>query len=110
MMGLAMSRAGAALLRALIARAQEEADRVLLVDIRSTDWHSLTFAGERHSITLRVAGPEGARVLARVTDGLEDHEFTLAGQIVADITVIDTVSTMADGSATTTIEALTVAE
>jgi hypothetical protein len=45
---IAMSKAGAALLRALLSRALVEPDRILLTDYRSSDWQSLTFVGERH--------------------------------------------------------------
>jgi hypothetical protein len=42
---LPMSKAGAALLRALLARALADRDRILLTEYRSTDWQSLTFIG-----------------------------------------------------------------
>jgi len=56
---IAMSAAAAGLLRALLARAAVERDRILLTELRSTDWQSLTFIGERHRIQLRVSGPAG---------------------------------------------------
>jgi hypothetical protein len=43
MMRLAISPAAAALLRALIARACADRDRILLTEVHSTDWQSLTF-------------------------------------------------------------------
>jgi hypothetical protein len=105
-----MSRVGAALLRALLARAAEVENRIRLVEIRSTDWQSLTFDGERHVITLRIDGAGAARTLERLTGGVEEHEFSIVGQIVADIVVVEPVVTEPDGSLTVTIEALTVAE
>ena len=60
MMKIAMSPAAGALLRALIARARADRNRILLTDAHSTDWQSLTFSGERHRIALRVTGPQFA--------------------------------------------------
>lgn len=54
---IAMSAAASALLRALIARAGVTSDRILLTEVHSTDWQSLTFMGERHRLQLRVTGP-----------------------------------------------------
>ena len=70
MMKLAMSTAAAGLLRALLARAGVDRNRILLSDFRSTDWNSLTFAGERHEITLRVPGPNAITVAALLIEGL----------------------------------------
>ncbi len=49
MMKLAMSPAAAGLLRALLGRAGLDRNRILLTEFRSTDWHSLTLAGEPSS-------------------------------------------------------------
>ena len=54
MMKLALSPAAAGLLRALVARAGINRDRILLTDFRSIDWQSLTFVGERHEMELRI--------------------------------------------------------
>ena len=62
MVRVAMSPAAAALLRALITRAGVSRDRILLTDIRSVDWRSLTFTGERHQIALRIPGPEASAI------------------------------------------------
>lgn len=105
-----MSSAASALLRALIARAGVPRDRILLSDAQSVDWRSLTFTGERHTLSLRVPGPESSRVVERMCDGLEDAEFSIPGIIVADIAVAGTPSRALDGSTRLTIEALTVSE
>ena len=110
MMKLAMSTAAAGLLRALLARAGVDRNRILLSDFRSTDWNSLTFAGERHEITLRIPGPGAVGVAALLIDGLEDADFTIPGQIVADITLAKPLEGQRDGSILIEIEALTVAE
>jgi len=110
MMKLAMSAAAAGLLRALLARAGVDRNRILLSDFRSTDWNSLTFAGERHEIALRIPGPRAAAVAALLVDGLEDADFAIPGQIVADIALARPPAPQPDGAVTLEIEALTVAE
>ena len=110
MMKLAMSTAAAGLLRALLARAGVDRNRILLSDFRSTDWNSLTFAGERHEITLRIPGPNARTIAALLIEGLEDADFAIPGQIVADITLAKLPVDQRDGSILIEIEALTVAE
>lgn len=109
MIGIAMSRAASGLLRALLRRTAERSDRILLTELQSQDWQSLTFSGERHTIRLRVTGSDAASIVRSLTSGLEDAEFSIPGQIVADIEVASAVSGP-DGSVSLTIEALTIAE
>lgn len=110
MMRIGMSPAAAGLLRALINRACIARDRILLTEFRSTDWHSLTFCGERHRFSLRLAPPDAGEIFRRVIEGLSDAEFAIPGHVVADITVAEEPRTEADGSIVLEIEALTVAE
>ena len=110
MMKLAISPAAAGLLRALLARAGVDRNRILLSDFRSTDWNSLTFAGERHEITLRIPGPDAATVATLLINGLEDADFAISGQIVADIGLARPLVGQMDGAILIEIEALTVAE
>ena len=110
MMKLAMSAAAAGLLRALLARAGVDRNRILLSYFRSSDWNSLTFAGERHEIALRIPGPDAAKIAALLIDGLEDADFVIPGQIVADIALARAPIAQADGAMMLEIEALTVAE
>ncbi len=110
MMKLALSPAAAGLLRALLARAGIDRDRILLTDFRSTDWQSLTFIGERHEMELRVPGPGADRLAERLIDGLKDAEFSIPGQIVADIGLERPSQTNADGSLSLFIEALTITD
>lgn len=105
---LPMSRAAAALLRALIARAGVGNDRILLIEVHSTDWQSLTFTGEQHRFVLAPAGPDAGEVLDRLTQGLEDAEFALRGHIVADIRAERLANDK--GSVEFAIEALTIAD
>jgi hypothetical protein len=110
MLKIAMSAAASGLLRALIARAGVPRDRILLTNLRSVDWQSLTFVGERHEISLRIAAPHSEAVVERMTHRLEDADFVIPGQIVADIAVASGPERTADGSTQLTIEALTIAE
>lgn len=107
---LAMSASAAGLVRALLSRAGKQRDRILLSECHSVDWQSLTFSGERHRLTLRFTGSEASEAVRRVCTGLGEAEFSIRGQIVADVAVEGAPSRKADGSISVTIEALTIAE
>lgn len=106
---IAMSPAASALLRCLTGRARVPRDRILLSDVYSVDWRSLTFTGERHELELRIPGPGPLLIVERMCAGLEDAEFSIPGIIVADIALAGEPAITPDGSATIRIEALTVA-
>ncbi len=110
MLRMALSRAASGLLRALLERIGDQRDRILLSEVQSVDWQSLTFAGERHLMRLRVPGPDAELIVGRFTSGIEDAEFSIPGHIVADIAVAGAPARAADGSITLEIEALTVDE
>lgn len=110
MIRLPMSAAAAGLLRALIARAGVPRDRILLTEIRSVDWQSLTLVGERHQLNLRIVGSGSADAAARMCADLEDAEFHIRGQIVADIALVGEPARAEDGSTSLTIDALTIAD
>lgn len=63
---MAMSSTASALLRALIARGGVPRDRILLSDVQTIDWQSLTFVGERHQFHLRVTGSDSSAVVERL--------------------------------------------
>ena len=108
MSGRGLSSAAAGLLRALVARSGATREQVLLGDVRSTEWRSLTFSGERHRIVLRITGPHAAVHAERLIHRLEDSEFSIPGVLVADIVVTEGSSQQRDGSVAVTLEALTV--
>lgn len=108
MIRVLMSSAAAALFRALLARAAVARERILLTDIQSVEWQSLTMVGERHEIGLRIPGPNAAAVAAQLCDGLPDAEFSIPGEIVADIVVASGPTASLDGSIEVEIEALTI--
>jgi len=107
---LPMSSAAASLLRALLSRAAEHRNRILLTDYRSTDWQSLTFAGERHELRFRIAGPKAEALYDRVTGDLSEAEFSIPRRILADIAIFGTPTREPDGSISFAIEALTIDE
>ena len=104
-----MSPAAAAVVRALLARAAVDRDRILLTDVESVDWQSLTFIGERHRIIMRVTGPSAQDVTDRMTSGIGEAQFDVPGHIVADIVLVGEVVHDADGSVLVEFEALTIA-
>ena len=110
MLNIVMSRAAAGLLRALLQRGGDQRHRILLTEIRSVDWHSLTLEGERHAIQLRVTGPDAELIVAPFLNGIEDAEFAIPGQILADIALARRPVRSPDGSVTLDMEALTVVE
>ncbi|WP_309661769.1 hypothetical protein [Sphingomonas sp.] len=110
MLTMAMTRAASGLLRALLERTGDQSSRILLSEIQSVDWQSLTFTGETHLLWLRVPGPNADRIVGRLTADLGNAEFAIPGHLVADIAVASAPSCALDGSVTLAIEALTIAD
>ena len=52
-------------------------------------WASATFAGTRHRIVLEFAGADAIEAGELFIAWLPEHEFALAGQLVADATVTE---------------------
>ena len=104
---IAMSRAASSLIRALLARAGRDRYRILLTEMRSTDWQSLTFTGERHVMTLRISGPDAKAVAEQLTAGIAEAEFAHFEHLVADIAA-RSITDEENGSVLVTIEALTI--
>jgi hypothetical protein len=82
----------AALLRGIAAAAELDAmnrEKPILVveEIRSVDWASITFIGVQHTFELRFDGdPEGIEeAIQALALRIPDWEFRIPGQIVADI-------------------------
>ena len=80
------------------------------MDIRSTDWQSLTFIGERHEIQLRIPGAGSGAIAERLCAGLANAEFDIPGRFIADIAVRSGPKRLPDGSVVLDIEALTIEE
>lgn len=107
---MVMSQAAGNVVRALIGRAGSERNRILLTDVQSVDWQSLTFTGERHQIAFKIIGRDSSQVADRMCAGLEDAEFSIPGLIVADIALVGKPARTPEGSTELMIEALTVSE
>jgi hypothetical protein len=107
---MALSHAASGLLRALLERIGDQSDRILLSEIQSVDWQSLTFTGETHVMRLRVPGPNADMIVGRLALGLGELEFAIPGHLVADIAVAGAPARALDGSVTPAIEALTIAD
>lgn len=68
--------------RSLVAALSAQAPAATLILARATEWHSATFDGLRHFITLGFVDRAAAAGFAR---RIEDREFTLPGVLVADL-------------------------
>lgn len=108
MTGAPLSNAAAQLLRELTKRTGLDPQGIVVGRVQSVDWQSLTFVGERHELSLRLAAPDAVAALARLRDGLADAEWTLCGHVVADIVIVGE-ELASDGSIRVAIEALTLA-
>lgn len=51
-------------------------------------WHSATFSGTRHTIGLQFTGGEAVAYGEALIDELPDHEFALAGKVVANAVIV----------------------
>ena len=99
--------AGAELRRALGANFVTFGAAVTFESLTSRPWASITFAGERHKLTLCLPGPGAQAAVDAFLDGLEDREFALRGHVVADIEATG-IQRDEDGQVRLTLEALTV--
>jgi len=61
-----------------------------LIDHRERPWASVTFSGARHTVVLRYTGWEACDDGEALIAALPDHEFTVPGALVADVTVVRT--------------------
>lgn len=96
-----------ALLRLLLQRAGEDRNRIFLSRWSTTDWQSLTLAGERHEASFTVSGDDAAAFADLWLAGLEDAEFDLPRGFVAEVSVTAPLLHRPDGSVEVEIGALT---
>lgn len=73
------------LVSALMELAERKAD---LVRHSERSWASATFSGTRHEVVLSFAGGEAIAAGERFIEALPEHEFAIAGNLVADAAVI----------------------
>ena len=50
-------------------------------------WHSATFIGTQHKVTLHIAGPDAAARAQALATSLPEAEFRLPGHVVIDVAV-----------------------
>lgn len=105
-----MSAAAAALLRALLRKAGANQSRILLTDWTTTDWQSLTFAGERHVAGFAIAGKDALAIAREWTSGLDEADLPIGSScFVGDIAVTCGPELREDGKVFVGLEALTLA-
>jgi len=73
------------LLNALLELAEGKGE---LVRHAERPWASVTFSGSRHTVVLKFAGEHAVEAGERYIAALPEHDFTLAGQLVADAVVM----------------------
>jgi hypothetical protein len=98
--------AAGALRRALKAEFRSFAGLIEIEMREVREWASVTFIGERHSLTLRLEGRGAGAAMAQFRNGLEDRELDLGDHILIDIGVSD--SREAEEVAEIALETLTV--
>ena len=103
---MTLSDAGAQLERAIRGAFAGFAGAVEVDEVASRPWVSLTFAGARHRLGVRIAGQTAGVAASAFLAGLEEREFALHGHILADIALVEEVRD--GGGARLTLEALTV--
>ncbi|MEL7783765.1 hypothetical protein AAG607_12135 [Citromicrobium bathyomarinum] len=54
---------------------------------RARNWASITFSGTRHKLVLDFEGPAAVEAGEELIARLEDHEFEIPGQLVADAAI-----------------------
>lgn len=78
-------------------------------EIASRSWASVTFAGARHRLRLRLEGERSGDSADAFLAGLAEREFVLRGHILADILLLCD-DRREGGTIRLTLEALTVEE
>lgn len=103
-----LSAPASALVRVLLRRSNLRADRILLTHCLSTEWRSLTFAGERHQLGFRITGDDALAQASALVDGIEEADLPIGGGgFVADIAHTGALVPQDDGSVLVELEALT---
>jgi hypothetical protein len=81
---------------------------VVIEEMRSRSWASVTFAGARHELTFRVSGAGAAEAADDFIRHLEAREFELRGHIMADIALVSEERRDGEDRVRISLEALTV--
>lgn len=80
--------------------------------LTSEPWHSATFNGERHNMSIRVEGVHAVSSAAFIAGRLGEAELIVPGQIVADVNLVrqETVLDACGAACLMAFEVLTVEE
>ncbi|MGZ8360908.1 MAG: hypothetical protein ACXWUX_10355 [Allosphingosinicella sp.] len=81
----APSGAGPRLARALQAALRKFAGDIEVTLLSSRDWTSITFAGERHLLAVRLVGVGAGAAADQLVEGLAASELDLPGHLLVDI-------------------------
>lgn len=101
-------RISSALARALRAEFAGFPGAVTVEPIGHTTWASVTFSGARHRLHLSIAGEGAAGAAADFLARMEDVEFAIPGQIVADLALVAEERREGGGFVRLELEALTI--
>jgi hypothetical protein len=80
-------RAQAAILRTVSALATPLGARLVIEELRSRDWASLTLTGARHELDVRLDGVGAGAALALLQEQLPQASITMPGRILAELVV-----------------------
>lgn len=80
-------QAQAAILRAAGAIVTPFGARVVIEELRSRDWASLTLTGARHELDVRLDGAGAAAALDALIAALPQAQVSMSGRILAELVV-----------------------
>lgn len=80
-------QAQAAILRAVAAIVTPFGARVVIEELRSRDWASLTLTGARHELDVRLDGASAAAALDALIAALPQAQVAMNGRILAELVV-----------------------
>lgn len=80
-------QAQAAILRAAAAIVTPFGARVVIEELRSRDWASLTLTGARHELDVRLDGAGAAAALDALIAALPQAQVSMNGRILAELVV-----------------------
>jgi hypothetical protein len=80
-------RSQAAILRATAALAAPLGARLVIEELRSRDWASLTLTGARHELDVRLDGAGAQAALAHLMAELPNASLSIPGRILAELVV-----------------------
>lgn len=80
-------RIQAAILGAAAAIAAANGAVMVIEELRCRDWASLTLAGARHELDVRLEGPGARAAHADIAARLPEYDVPMVGRILADLAI-----------------------